>query len=308
MSDLDFRYDGNGRSSPQWWPSRHGADDQRGAANELTDDVVLEALRTPTRGRVVDLSQVLDRRSPYGTPPRSFNLIVLAHGSLEGGELAAGENQLTYFEEHAEHGYHVGTHLDGLGHVGIGGRFYNGHAFDSIYTPNGLTKLGAETIPPIVTRGLLLDIAGLIGLPMLPDSFQITAAHLEDAAHRQGVAPRPGDAILLHTGWASLWTDDPARYEGSEPGIVVDAARWLVEQRPALVGADNWALEVVPAVEATRPFVAHQHLITENGVFILENIVTAELQGEGISEFMLVTTPLAIRGATGSMVRPVAVI
>jgi kynurenine formamidase len=306
--ELDFRYDGTGRDSPQWWPSRHGAEDERGAANELTEEVVLGALQTPKRGRVVDLSQVLDRRSPYGTPPRGFNMIVLAHGSLEGGELAQGENSLTYFEEHAEHGYHVGTHLDGLGHVGIGGRFYNGHRFDSIYTPGGLTKLGAEMIPPIVTRGLLLDVAGLVGVEMLPDRFQITAEHLEDAARRQGVEPRPGDAILLHTGWASLWNDDPARYEGSEPGIVVDAARWLVEQRPSLVGADNWALEVVPAAEASRPFVAHQHLITENGIFILENIVTAELRGEGVSEFMLVTSPLAVRGATGSMVRPAAVI
>jgi kynurenine formamidase len=308
MSELDFRYDGTGRGSPQWWPSRHGADDQRGSSNELTDDVVLDALKTPTRGRVVDLSQVLDRQSPYGSPPRSFNMLVLAHGSLPGGALAQGENSLTYFEEHAEHGYHVGTHLDGLGHVGIGGRYYNGHTTESIYTPHGLTKLGAETIPPMITRGVLLDIAGLVGVDVLPDSFQISAQHLEDAARRQDIDPRPGDAILLHTGWASLWSEDPTRYEGSEPGIVVDAARWLVAKRPAMVGADNWALEVVPAVEATRPFVAHQHLITENGVFILENIVTAELQGEGVNEFLLVTTPLAIRGATGSMVRPAAVI
>ena len=305
---LAARYDGRGASSPTWWPSRHGADDQRGSANELGDEVVLAALKVPQRGRVVDLSQTLDRSSPYGAPPRSFNMLVLAHGSLSGMGDSVRENNLTYFEEYAEHPYHVGTHVDGLGHVGIAGRFYNGHRHEDIYTPHGLTRLGAENMPPMVTRGVLLDIAGLVGLDALPEDFRILPSHLEDAARRQGVEPRPGDALLLHTGWARHWTSDPALYAAREPGIVAESAQWLIEQRPSLVGADNWALEVVPSVNPEQPFIAHQKLITESGTYILENIVTEELRGEGVSEFLLVLTPLAIRGATGSMVRPAAVI
>jgi len=301
-------YDGQGSGSPQWWPSRYGADDERGAANELDDEVVLGALGLPKSGKVLDLAQVLDSTSPLGTPPRSFNMLVLAHGSLGDTELASKENELTYFEEHAEHTYHVGTHLDGLGHVGIAGRFYNGHSYGDIYTPMGLTKLGAENIPPIVTRGVILDIAGLIGTEVLPTGFQIGVDLLEGAVKRQKIELRPGDAVLLHTGWADLWQSDPQTYAAGEPGVVVEAAHWLIERRPCVVGADNWAFEVVPAVDPERPFVAHQHLIAESGIYIVENIVTRALRDAGTSEFLFVMTPLPVRGATGSMVRPAAVI
>jgi len=302
------RYDGRGSRSPQWWPSRYGPEDQRGAANELSADVVLDALALPSKGRIIDLAQVLDPRSPFGTPPRSFRMMVLAHGMLQDGTFANGENELSYFEEHSEQGYHLGTHLDGLGHVGIAGRFYNGHHYSEIYSPIGLSKLGAENIPPIVTRGLLLDIAGLSEEAILPAGFRIGVDLLRQALDRQGVAPRPGDALLLHTGWADLWESEPARYESGEPGVDEEAALWLIEQRPSVLGADNWALEVVPSVDPTRPFIAHQHIITESGIFIVENIVTRELRDAGTSEFLFVMTPLAIRGATGSMVRPAAVV
>jgi kynurenine formamidase len=301
-------YDGRGKASPQWWPSRYGADDERGAANELTEDVVLNALGLPRQGKVIDLAQVLDDSCPLGTAPRSFNMLVLAHGSLSGTELASKQNELTYFEEHAEHTYHVGTHLDGLGHVGIGGRFYNGHPHSDIYTPTGLTKLGAENIPPVITRGIILDVAGLVGDEVLPTGFQIGVDLLEEAVKRQQVELLPGDAILLHTGWANLWHQDPDTYAAGEPGIVVEAARWLIERRPSIVGADNWAFEVVPAVDPERPFVAHQHLIAESGIYIVENITTAALRDSGVSEFLFVMTPPAVRGSTGSMVRPAAVI
>ena len=165
----------------------------------------------------VDLSQVLDSESPLGTPPRSFNMLVLAHGSLPDTELASKENELSYFEEHAEHTYHVGTHLDGLGHVGIAGRFYNGHAYGDIYTPMGLKKLGAEkNIPPFITRGVLLDIAGLVGDEVLPTGFQIGVDLLESAAKRQEVELRP-DAVLLHTGWADRGRATPRRTRPASP-------------------------------------------------------------------------------------------
>lgn len=302
------RYDGNGGDSPQWWPSRWGASDEIGSANELTSAGLLRALGLPGEGRVVDLTQVLDGHSPMGTPPRSFNMLVLAHGSLEGTELSSKANSLTYFEEHAEHSYHSGTHIDGLAHVGIAGRHYNGHLASDIYAPDGVRKLGAEKMPLFLTRGVLLDIAGLLDVERLDHDFRIEVEHLDAAVARQGLEIQPGDAILLHTGWADLWDTDPERYDASEPGIVASSAHWMIERRPSLVGADNWALEVVPPVDPERPFVAHQHLIVESGIYILENLVTRELRDASTDPFLLVAAPLPIRGATGSMLRAAAVL
>lgn len=305
---MTLRYDGTGADSPQWWPSRWGPDDQRGSANELTPELLLRALGLPSEGRIVDLTQVLDARSPTGSAPRSFNMLVLAHGALPDGEMAGKQNALTYFEEHAEHTYHVGTHVDGLAHVGIAGRYYNGHRGADIYDPTGVRKLGAENMPLFVARGVLLDIAGLLGVERLEGGFCIEVAHLEAALERQQLELEPGDAVLLHTGWADLWDADPTRYDSAEPGIVVEAARWLTERRPSLVGADNWAFEVVPPVDSERPFVAHQHLIAECGTHILENLVTRELREATSAPFLLIAAPLPIRGATGSMLRVAAVI
>lgn len=305
---MSERYDGKGQDSPDWWPSRYGPADERGAANELTSEVVMDALGLPRNGVVIDLSQTLDAGSPLGPAPRSFHMVALAHGALPHSEFASKENELIYVEELAAHPYHVGTHLDGLGHVGIAGRMYNGHRLEELFAVDGLERLGAEQIPPFVTRGVLLDIAGLVGVDVLSDSFEITADLLQAAADGQGIEPRPGDAILLNTGWAELWLRDPERYAASEPGAVVDAAHWLIDRRPSVVGADNWAFEVVPPVDPERPFIVHQHLITEAGIYILENIVTRELCEREISEFLFLMNPIAVRGATGAMVRPAAVI
>lgn len=304
---MSGRYDGTGGSSPEWWPSRYGAEDERGAANELKPEGVLAALGLPRTGEVIDLSQVVDPGIPLGMPPRSFNMVALAHGALPDSELATKENELIYVEELASHPYHVGTHLDGLGHVGIAGRMYNGHRLEDLFGPNGLKRLGAEQIPPYVTRGVLLDIAGLVGVEVLEHGFEIGVELLEQAARRQQVEVRPGDAVLLHTGWADHWQADPELYESGEPGIGVEAAHWLVERRPSVVGADNWAFEVVPPVDPERPFVVHQHLIAEAGIYILENAITRELCDREVSEFLFLMGPIAVRGATGAMVRPVAV-
>ncbi|MDN5915091.1 MAG: cyclase family protein [Pseudonocardia sp.] len=169
-------YDGNGGRSPRWWPSRYGSDDRIGAANELTDERALAALGLPREGRVVELGRLLEPGVP-AYPPRTWSQLMLAHQSLI--QWSPTGSQMTAFEEQVSQTYQIGTHLDGLGHVGVDGRFYNGLHYEDFFAPTGLTELGIETAKPWVSRGVFLDIAGLEDERVLPAGFVIEPAHLE---------------------------------------------------------------------------------------------------------------------------------
>jgi kynurenine formamidase len=311
MTQTDTRtghtYDGNGGDSPQWWPSRYGPDDELGAGNELTEDRTLEALRLPRTGRKIELAQLLDEDVP-AFPPRYWKQVVLAHGSLEATHLGQGGSDITYFEEQISGTYHIGCHVDGLGHVGIDGHFYNGNHYKDFYTAKGLTKFGAETMRPWISRGVCLNIAKLMGTDQLEGGFVITPEHLESACEKQDIEIKPGDVVLLHTGWGSKWTEDIHAYEEVEPGAGWDAAHWLTDRRVSLVGADNWAFETIPFEQEDGVFAVHQHLLAETGTHILENSTTAELAAGDHSEFLFCLTVQKSKGSTGAMASPVAVV
>jgi len=215
---------------------------------------------------------------------------------------------LTYFEEQVTGTYHIGCHVDGLGHVGIDGHFYNGHHYKDFYTAEGLTKFGVDTMRAWVCRGVMLDIAKLMGTERLDPGFVITPDHLASASQAQDVEVRAGDVVLLHTGWGALWKEDIHEYEEVEPGAGWDAAHWLTDRRVSLVGADNWAFEVIPFEREDGVFAVHQHLLAETGTHILENSTTADLAAGGHSEFLFCLTVQKTKGSTGAMASPVAVV
>lgn len=202
----------------------------------------------------------------------------------------------------------VGTQLDGFTHQTIGAELYNCVKFDEIASRGGFTEMGVDELGMVFTRGVLIDVAGLKGVEILPDEYEITVEDLEAALERQGVELREGDAVLIHTGWGKLWGEDNARYNASTPGIGVAAAEWLIERNPILIGADNWPVEVAPSKtmpEASLP--VHQIALAVNGVHLLENLKLDELAGRDRSEFAFVLQPIKVKGGTGSAVAPVAV-
>jgi kynurenine formamidase len=215
---------------------------------------------------------------------------------------------MTYFEEQATGTYHIGCHVDGLGHVGINGHFYNGNHYKDFYTPKGLTKFGAETIRPWICRAVCLNIADVKGKEQLEPGYAVTPDDLEAACARQGVEIGAGDVVLLHTGWGVKWDQDIHEYEEVEPGASWDAARWLTDKRVSLVGADNWAFEVIPFEREDGIFAVHQHLLAEMGTHILENIKTQELVEGEHSEFLFCLTVQNSKGSTGAMASPVAIV
>ncbi|QEC46763.1 cyclase family protein [Baekduia soli] len=287
------------------FPHRYGAEDRLGAVNEIGEAQVRDAGALIRSGRRYGLAQTLDAASP-ARMWRYWRHSLILDRVLPGR--FRGPNGVASLEESVSGALHSGTHLDGLAHVGIRDHAYNGVRYDAIVGPDGLTELGMEGLPPLVTRGVLLDIAALRRVPMLGDSELITAADLEAAAARAGVEVRAGDVLVLHTGWGSLWAQDPGRYATTEPGIGIEAAIWCTDRRVAVIGADTWAVEAVPGDPPDEVFPVHQHCLARYGCYLLENVRTQELAADGVTEFCCVIAPLRLRGASASMVNPVAVV
>jgi kynurenine formamidase len=301
-------------STPQWWPSRWGQGDQAGASNWITPEKVLDTAKSIRDGKVYRLGRVYEAGMPlFGT--RSFSVTI--PGGPTGGPF--GANKFVYHDEFvAGQIGQVGTQFDGLGHIGIQRgrdgdrsemRYYNGFSEQEIASSDGLLKLGIEHLKPIITRGHLVDMAGLKGR-MLNQGEEITVADIRAALSRQGMNEtdiKQGDAILFHTGWGRLWMKDNAKYGAGEPGIGLDVARWVADRGLCLTGADSWSVEVVPPTDKSLAFPVHSELLTKHGIFNHENLVFDDLLADRKYQFMYVFVPVPIKGATGSPGCPIAI-
>ena len=272
-----------------------GVTSELGALEHITDAKRLEALELVRGGRLYDLGHVLDETVPV-FPGRYFRQTLVTTAHHANGE-GLGENRVNWITEVFSGTTQLGTHLDTLGHLQIGDRAYGGLTVDQLAGPCGLTRLGAETVPQIVTRGWLVDVSAR----GLGEGGVIT---LDDVA---GIDPGPGDAVVFHTGWSRYW-DDPASYLAGEPGPGLIVADWLAARGVALTGCDTWSYGPVPAEDPNRPFEVPQMLNVRHGVFVLENLDTSALAADGVREFALVLTHPKLRGATGAWVSPIALV
>ncbi len=286
-------------------PHRYGPDDTIGAANEITPAKVVAAAGLVRRGKTYQLAQVLDSSSP-AQMWRYWKQSLLVDRVIPGRFV--GTNEQSFIEESVAGALHIGTHMDGLAHVGIGSRTYNGFHYADIVAADGLTKLGIELVPPIFTRGVLLDIPRARQAAELGPEDSIGAADLTAAMAAQEVTVGPGDVVLIHTGWGRHWGTDNARYAATEPGIDLSAAELLTDRRVTMVGADNWAVEVVTAEAGAVMFPVHQHCITRYGCYLLENVRTEELVADAVWEFCCVVLPNRLKGASASMVSPLGLV
>jgi kynurenine formamidase len=293
-----------------WFPSKYGADDQIGAMNLLTPQKVLEAARLVTRGQVYRLGVPVGRDTP-AFPPRSLAVTVMMPdqfgGALVPGATGPSENKMSYADDMFVGWLGVGSQIDSFAHLGIDNTFYNGnHARDFMRT-TGVTKLGIETIPPTVTRGVLVDMARARNKPMLDEGEIITADDLRAAMQAQGVEVRQGDVVLIHTGWVELLERDPARFGKGEPGIDNGAAEYLASLNVVAVGADTWGVEAVPFKNPNRIWEGHQTLLAKNGIHILEVMDTRALARDQAKEFLFVLGQPLLKGAVQAIINPIAI-
>jgi kynurenine formamidase len=274
---------------------------------------VLAALRLAGSGRVFDHDIRRFPGMPHHPAQPGFDIVTYLspQGSSNerrqaGKPPALDQDNFGVVLEKVTTSMHMGTHVDALCHVTAGEDCRGFAGFNGVddVGDKGVLAADASEVPPFLARGVLLDVTGLLGVAKLPPQHAITVPELEQARDRAGVALRPGDVVLVHTGHLRDW---PVYEFGPEPGLSLEAALWLAQHEPLAVGADNSAIEVLPSVVPGRAQPVHVELIVERGIYLIEWVGLEELAAAGASEFLFICLPLKIKGATGSLVRPVAV-
>jgi len=298
--------------------SPFGPDDETGATNRVTPAVTKAAAAEIQTGNVVPMAfDLVDGVPLFGT--RFTKTILTSAAIVPGAEY--GKNKLSYMEDTYLSQSHVGTHIDGMGHIGIKDCYYNQTPMGKFVTQNYLKKLGIEHIKTFATRGVVIDLvkvfqeAGKLKTnpacksPCLDGGTVITEADLQAGLKMYNVTLREGDAVFLHTGWGDLFKQFPAQnatYNGSAPGLGKAAATWLAGQKVVAVGADTWVVEVIPGEDKEEAFAVHVILLTDNGIHIIENVRTDLIAAEAASSkratfFLSMTVPKAV-GLTGTFV------
>lgn len=294
---------GAAEAQERWHPSKYGADDTLGALNNLSPEGVRRAVGLVKAGRVYSLAIPTGPDSPaYGERKYASEI-----SPAPGQEPApVGPNKITAYDEKVTTSMGIGTQMDGFGHLGIDHRYYNGLHASALNTAEGFKTLDFANRPPIVTRGVLIDMVRHFGRP-LEAGQAFNRAEIEAAMKAQGVTIGNGDVVLFHTGWMRMISTDKARYSSTEPGLGVEGAQWLADQGVVAIGSDTIALEPLPAPQPDQLFAVHQTLLAKNGVHILENINTEPLVKDGVKEFLFVLGQPRFAGTVQVVVNPVAI-
>lgn len=273
-------------------------DPDAGALTGLTTAMVRRAADLVTEGKVYRLGVVSGPDTPaFGD--RSYAMETIDLGSF-------GPNKVTGNDDRVTTHLGIGTQIDGLGHIGIDGVHYNGVAKSEIVRPDGLVRYGAENIPAIATRGVLIDMAAYRGVEVNEPLDSFDAADVQAAAQAQGITVQPGDVVLIHTGWLNR-IDEGELFVSQAPGINGDAARWLAEQGVVAVGSDSASGETNAPDPDGLFLPVHATLIAENGIYILETVDTRELAANGVHEFFFVLGAPRLQGSVQAIVNPVAI-
>lgn len=278
---------------------------------------VLESLRLPTTGTVYDLDPGRFTGMPIwsGHPPFQVLSYRTARGIRVQGDqdwLAPEVNadRIALNSELVIATCHSGCHIDALAHIvcGVDEHWHGGVTSADALGDFGPTLHDGSSIGPIITRGVLVDIAGSLGVPRLPRSHAITLEEFEQALDAQECSPRPGDAVLVRTGQMNAWPDRAAMEETRGAGITRAIADLAAEVGVVAVGTDTESCEVTPSIEADNPHPVHQRLLIDAGIYIIENLYLEELAAASVHEFLFLALPPKITGSTGAMLRPVAIV
>jgi len=291
-----------------------GAKDEIGRLNLMTPASRTKVLAKINGDTIYDLSVEYFIGMPSwqaaGDPRYQIWMTHTPHGTLVDDPLSVGakKNQHISYSGAAISMYtHTGTHIDALNHFGLNGKIWNGFSAEQHLGDRGWTVTGAEKIPPIIARGVLLDIPAAKNLDMLGNGYRITRQDLIDAQHKQKIEIQKGDVALIRTGRMKLY-ENAAAYMESPPGLGMAAARYLVEERGVMiVGADNLSFETFPSEFEDNYIPLHTYLLAQHGVPILELVNLEELSRDAVYAFAFIGSSLKLRGSDAAPIRPIAI-
>ncbi len=291
-----------------------GPTDEIGTLNMMTNSSRLDVLSNITSGKVYDLSVDYFVGMPsfhsLGDPGYQYWLTHTPHGTVVDNPngLGSAMNQKVSYTGDAISMYtHMGTHIDALNHFGLNGKIWNGFTPEEHLGDKGWKKTGAEKIPPIIARGVLIDVLSLLGEDQLTNNYRINSNDLKSALEAQKTKLHPGDVVLIRTGQAKHY-EDAGKYLNHYPGINLDAVKWLVEeQQVMLLGADNLSFEAFPPEREDNWVPVHTYLLAEKGMMFIEQMNLEQLAEDKVYEFAFIAASLKLKGASGAPMRPIAI-
>ena len=296
---------GSAAAAAECVPSPWGADDEIGAANRVSPERTVAAATLVKKGISHPLGIVIEPGMP-AYPPRYTQLQVVQPNQQFNADLGVGW-EASSNDDVLQMWLGTGPQLDGLGHMGEAGEFYNCNQGKDFSVITGLTKLDISGIPPMVGRGVMIDIAKQMGVDSLQAGQPITSDDIKAAMKAQGVTVGEGDVVLLHTGYTdATLKQNPTLWGASIPGITNEASVFLAGLKPMAVGADTWGLGAVPPRPGDKIFYDHVVLLKQHGIYILETMNTGRLADEGVHEFMFVLGQARLKGAVQMIINPVA--
>jgi kynurenine formamidase len=297
-----------GRATASPW----GPDDQIGMLNLVTPESISSILTEVDAHKLFDLSvdyfQGMPGWTGWGDPPFAIWMTATPAGGTVDDVAGVGPDTMRRVSRSSDAismFTHTGTHIDTLNHFGYDGVVWNCFDMREHLGSQRWHVSGADRHPPVIARGVLIDVAGAHGVEVLPDNYPIGAAELDSVLRSQRTELRAGDVVLINTGRMSLWPDAD-RFVPAEPGPDLAGARFLAEAGAIMIGADNVGLEVQPASFDGSFQAVHTYLLAEAGVPILEVVRVDELAADKVYEFAFVGACMRIRGATGAPMRPIA--
>ncbi len=291
-----------------------GPDDEIGTLNMMTEQSKAEILSRIRNGKTYDLSVEYFVGMPsfhvLGDPPYQYWLTHTPRGTVVGNPNGLGNDmneKVSYTGDAISMYTHMGTHIDALNHFGLNGKIWNGYSADQHLGDKGWKKTGAEVIPPIIARGILIDVLMSKGLEQLPPNYRINKDDLQKALAGEKISLRKGDVVLIRTGQARHYKN-AGKFLDQYAGINLEAVRWLIEdQQVMLLGADNLSFEAFPPERTDNWVPVHTYLLAEKGVMFIEQMDLEELAKDKVYEFAFISASLKLRGASAAPMRPIAI-
>lgn len=274
------------------------------ALNRITNESILKSLSLIKQGKIYDLGNIISKDMPMGSR-NTFDSFTISQYRLPSGIVESDPKGFDFAMDTLSCSPHLGTHMDCFSHVYEDGKTFQGDKASEIIGVYGWKKWTSETVPPIIVRGVMIDIAKYLGVDIVPDGYVIDEKVLADAVEKLGVDIRPGDAVLIHTGKQAEYLAGDENYFTRQCGVVGTGCKWLYDKGMILLGSDTSATDPMPQVPGNN---SHTALLVERGVHVIEILDLDELARDGVKEFCFVGLSLKIKGATGAWLRPVAII